>query len=87
MEVENICYKAMTKASNLRLSKTEFATGRKVIYIAPTQIQAREIVWAALKNRLHGIGSSNEQKLQMVVPNEDGTTSTIMVGGYENKEK
>jgi len=86
MEVENICYKAMTRASNLRLSKTEFATGRKVIYIAPTQIQAREIVWAALKNRLHGIGASTEQKLQMVVPNEDGTTSTIMVGGYENKE-
>lgn len=86
MEVENICYKAMAKAEKLRLSKTTFATGRKVIYIAPTQIQAREIVWAALKNRLHGIGTPNEQKLQMSVPNEDGTFSTILVGGYENRE-
>lgn len=86
MEVENICYKAMVSASKLRLSKTLFPTGRKVIYIAPTQIQAREIVWAALKNRLHGIGVANEQKLQMTVPNEDGTNSTILVGGYENKE-
>ena len=86
MEVENITYKATVSASKLNLTKTVFATGRKVIYIAPTQIQAREIVWAALKNRLYGIGTPNEQKLQMVVPNEDGTTSTIMVGGYENKE-
>lgn len=86
MEVENICYKAMVKAEDLNLTKTVFATGRKVIYIAPTQIQAREIVWAALKNKLHGIGVPNEQKLQMVVPNEDGTTSTILVGGYENKD-
>lgn len=86
MEVENICYKAMVKAERLKLTKTEFATGRKIIYIAPTQIQAREIVWAALKNRLHGIGTPNEQKLQMSVPNEDDTTSTILVGGYENRE-
>lgn len=86
MEVENICYKAMVKAEKLGLSKTTFATGRKVIYIAPTQIQAREIVWAALKNRLYGIGTPNEQKLQMTVPNDDGTESTILVGGYENRE-
>jgi len=86
MEVENICYKAMASASKLHLSKTVFATGRKVIYLAPTQIQAREIVWAALKNRLHGIGTPTEQKLQMTVPNEDGTDSVIMVGGYENRE-
>lgn len=86
MEVENICYKAMIKAEELGLAKTTFPTGRKVIYIAPTQIQAREIVWSALKNRLYGIGTPNEQKLHMVVPNEDGTTSTIMVGGYENRE-
>lgn len=86
MEVENICYKAMVKAEELGLSKTTFATGRKVIYIAPTQIQAREIVWAALKNKLYGVGVPNEQKLQMTVPNENGTTSTILVGGYENRE-
>lgn len=86
LEVENICFKAMTKAKNLKLTKTVFATGRKVLYIAPTQTQARNIVWEALKNRLHGIGKPNEQMLQMKVSNEDGTISTIYVGGWENRE-
>jgi len=86
MEVESICYKAMTKAENLNLSKTTFPSGRKVLYIAPTQIQASNIVWEALKNRLAGIGKANEQLHQMKVKNEDGTTSTIYVGGWENRE-
>lgn len=86
MEVETICYKATVKASKLGLTKTEFKTGRKVLYIAPTQSQARNIIWEALKNRLHGIGTPNEQMLQMRVPNEDGTISTIYVGGWENRE-
>ncbi len=86
LEVEVICYKAMIKAERLNLTKTTFATGRKVLYIAPTQTQARNIIWEALKNRLHGIGTPNEQMLQMKVPNEDGTVSTIYVGGWENRE-
>lgn len=86
LEIETICYKAMASASKLRLVKTEFASGRKVLYIAPTQTQARNIVWQALKNRLHNIGTPNEQMLQMKVPNEDGTESTIYVGGWENRE-
>ncbi len=86
LEVEVICYKAIIKAKKLNLSKTEFPTGRKVLYIAPTQTQARNIVWEALKNRLHGIGKPNEQMLQMKVPNEDGSMSTIYVGGWENRE-
>lgn len=86
MEVEIICFKAITKAENLNLTKTTFSTGRKVLYIAPTQTQARNIIWQALKNRLHNIGIPNEQMLQMKVPNEDGTTTTIYVGGWENRE-
>lgn len=86
LEVEVICFKATIAASKLKLSKTTFATGRKVLYIAPTQTQARNIIWEALKNRLHGIGKPNEQQLQMKVPNEDGTFSTIYVGGWENRE-
>ena len=86
MEVENICFKALVKADKLRLTKNTFPTGRKILYIAPTQTQARNIIWEALKNRLHGIGTPNEQMLQMKVPNEDGTTSTIYVGGWENRE-
>lgn len=86
LEVETICFKAIIKAEALGLSKTEFSTGRKVLYIAPTQTQARNIIWEALKNRLHGVGTPNEQMLQMKVPNEDGTTTTIFVGGWENRE-
>lgn len=86
LEVENICFKAIVKAENLKLSKVVFPTGRKVLYIAPTQDQARNIVWEALKTRLHGIGKFNEQKLQVKVPNQDGTDSTIYVGGWENRE-
>lgn len=86
LEVENICYKATVSAKKLNLTKTVFDTGRKVLYIAPTQTQARNIIWEALKNRLHGIGTPNEQMLQMKVPNEDGNTSIIYVGGWENRE-
>lgn len=86
LEVENICFKATVAASKLGLTKTIFPSGRKVIYIAPTQKQARIIIWEALKNRLHGIGTPNEQMCEMKVPNEDGTVSTIYVGGWENRE-
>lgn len=86
LEVEIICYKATVSAEKLNLTKTTFPSGRKVLYIAPTQSQARNIVWEALKNRLHGIGKPNEQMLQMKVPNEDGSFTTIYVGGWENRE-
>lgn len=86
LEVETITYKAVAKAADLGLAKTEFKTGRKVLYIAPTQLQARNIVWEALKNRLAGIGTPNEQLLQMRVKNADGLVSTIYVGGWENRE-
>lgn len=86
LEVEVICFKATVSAKSLNLTKTDFPTGRKVLYIAPTQTQARNIVWEALKNRLHGIGKANEQMLQMKVPNEDGQVTTIYVGGWENRE-
>lgn len=76
----------MIAAKSLDLTKTIFATGRKVLYIAPTQTQARNIIWEALKNRLHGIAKFNEQMLQAKVPNEDGEMSTIYVGGWENRE-
>src|SRR3990167_2206362 len=85
-EVENICLMATISAKKLKLYKEDFQTGRKVLYVATTQDQARNIIWEALKNRLYGIGIPNEQKLQMKVPNEDGAVSTIFVGGWENRE-
>lgn len=86
MEVEIISYKATISAKKLNLSKTTFPTGRKIIYIAPTQTQARDIVWASFKNRLQGLAKFNEQRLEIEIPNEDETKTTIMIGGWENRE-
>ncbi len=86
LEVETLAYKSTAKASDLPIVKKVFETGRKVIYIAPTQLQARNIIWEALKTRLHGIGVPNEQLLQMKVKNADGLSTTIYVGGWENRE-
>lgn len=86
MEVEIISYKAVVSVEKLNLTKKTFSTGRKIIYIAPTQKQAREIVWASFKNRLEGVGTFNEQRLEIQVPNADGLITTIMIGGWENRE-
>lgn len=86
LEIETLSYKAVAKAQDLPIKKFIFETGRKVLYIAPTQLQARNIVWEALKTRLAGIGVPNEQLLQMKVKNADGKTTTIYVGGWENRE-
>lgn len=59
---------------------------RNIFYIAPTQTQARSIIWEMLKKRLHGIGKANESRLEMKVPTIDGGFSTIFVSGWENRE-
>lgn len=86
LEVETIAFKATASLAKLNIAKSTFPTGRKVLYVAPTQLQARNIIWEALKSRLAGIGSPNEQLLQMRVKNEDGEMTTIYVGGWENRE-
>lgn len=86
METEVLGYKATCSAEKLKVAKKIFPTGRKVIYIAPTQDQARKIIWEALKARYGSIGKTNEQQLTMIVPNEDGLYTTIYVGGWENRE-
>jgi hypothetical protein len=57
-----------------------------VFYLAPTQIQARAIIWEALKSRLAGVGEINESRLELKVPTQDGGTSIITVAGWENRE-
>lgn len=86
MEVESIAYKAVVSSKKLNLTKDAFNTGRKIIYIAPTQTQARDIVWSAFKNRLHKLAKFNEQRLEIEIPNEDNLKTTIMIGGWENRE-
>jgi len=72
--IEEMLFTAMQKANS------------NVFYIAPTQIQARKIIWEALKNRLDGIGEINEARLEMKIPTVDGGHSIIYVLGWENRE-
>jgi len=59
---------------------------RHVFYIAPTQIQARSIIWESLKSRLAQVAEPNEQRLEMRVPSLDGGFSIVKVAGWENRE-
>lgn len=59
---------------------------RPIFYIAPTQKQAREIIWELLKKRLGGIGEANESRLEMKVPTQDKGHSLIQIAGWENRE-
>lgn len=74
VEVEVMLFKAVNGAD------------RNVFYIAPTQVQARSIIWEALKSRIGKIGQANESRLEMKVPTVDGGTSLIKVAGWENRE-
>lgn len=73
-EIESLVFKAIS------------AKDRTVFYIAPTQIQARSIIWEALKKRLAGIGEAHEQRLEMKIPTQDGGFSLIKIAGWENRE-
>lgn len=60
---------------------------QNVLYLAPTQKQARSIVWEDFKRRLSPIGAKfNEARLEIRVPTAEGGTSTIYIGGWENRE-
>lgn len=59
---------------------------RNVFYLAPTQKQARSIIWEALKSRLGKVGEANESRLEMKLPTVDGGFSTIFIAGWENRE-
>lgn len=74
VEIEILLFKAVSK------------NDRQVFYIAPTQKQARSIIWEALKARVGTIGEANESRLEMRVPTASGGHSTIFVAGWENRE-
>lgn len=74
LEIEEMVFDAVT------------GENRNIFYIAPTQKQARSIIWESLKTRLAGIGKANESRLEMQVPTKDGGFSTIFVSGWENRE-
>lgn len=74
LEVEDMCFDAVS------------GNNRPIFFLAPTQKQAREIIWEMLKNRLSGIGEANESRLEMKVPTQDKGISIIQVAGWENRE-
>jgi hypothetical protein len=74
LQVEDMAYTAVKEKDS------------PVFYIAPTQIQARAIIWEALKSRLAEISEVNESRLEMKVPTIDGGFSVITVAGWENRE-
>lgn len=82
VKVETMLFKAVSNLVSLARSFPQ----RSVIFIAPTQKQARTIVWEALKARLNGVGDPNESRLEMKIPTEEGGTATIFIGGWENRE-
>lgn len=75
-----------TLETEVMVFKAVSGKDRNVFYVAPTQKQARSIIWEALKKRLAGIGEANESRLEMKVPTVDGGYSTIFVSGWENRE-
>jgi hypothetical protein len=74
LEIEEMCFEAVS------------GKDRNVFYIAPTQTQARDIIWELLKKRLNGIGEFNEQRLECKVPTTDGGFSIMKLAGWENRE-
>lgn len=79
---ETMTFKAISKS--IKLARE--VKNRAVIFIAPTQKQARTIVWETFKQRLTNIGEFNEARLEITLPTEDGGKSTIFIGGWENRE-
>lgn len=74
LQIEDMSYTAVSEKDS------------PVFYIAPTQIQARAIIWEALKSKLASISEVNESRLEMKVPTVDGGYSLISVAGWENRE-
>ena len=63
LEVEEMLFCAVSKKD------------RNIFYLAPTQSQARDIIWEALKARVGNIGKANETRLEMKLPTQDGFSS------------
>lgn len=82
LKTETMVFKAVSNLVQLARS----FPNRTVIFIAPTQKQARTIIWESLKSRLHGVAKFHESRLEATLPTEEGGKAMIMVGGWENRE-
>lgn len=60
---------------------------RRVVYIAPTYQQARDICWQELKKVCKPVATAiNESRLEIIVKTQDGGSSTIWLRGWESIE-
>lgn len=59
----------------------------RIVYIAPTFQQARDIAWEQLKKRLIGVKPDiNESRLEIRFKNLEGTISSVVLRGWESIE-
>lgn len=76
-----------TLASWEMFGKAVAKKDRRVVYIAPTYQQARDIVWnELLKVCQSTIKKVNESRLEVTITTADGGTSTIILRGWESIE-
>lgn len=60
----------------------------RVLYIATTQGQARDIMWRHLKSEFKDAGAkTNESLLEIETPNKHGTSSLIKLTGWESIDR
>lgn len=57
----------------------------RIVYYAPTRDDARDIMWRVLKEVCDPliVGDPNESRLEMTIKNKHGTTSLIVLYGWE----
>ena len=69
------------------VAKAVFKADSKVVYIAPTYQQARDIAWNDLKKLCGPVATSiNESRLEITIKTKGGGTSTIWLRGWESVE-
>jgi PBSX family phage terminase large subunit len=74
-----------TLATLEMLAKAVFKDDRRIVYIAPTYQQSRDIAWQELKKLAAPIEVSiNESRLEIVVRTTEGGVSKLMLRGWES---
>lgn len=69
------------------IGKAVAKNNANVAYVAPTYQQARDIAWVELKKLTQPIiVKANESKLELILKNAKGGTSTISLRGWESVE-
>lgn len=69
------------------VAKAVFKDDSKVVYIAPTYQQARDIAWSELKKVCAPVQINvNESRLEIAIKTKNGKTALILLRGWESVE-